>query len=166
MHGHDLDGVGAADRRKVEAALLILGRVEEGEEGEQDGAPVAERVAVSPANVAAASPNASRSARAAAASHSYACTNANGNSHSYGDCDSTTTDTYGNSHRNANCDSTTTDTDGNSYSHSYCYTHRNANGDTHTHRKPVWECMPPASDDRSYQDSQHTVQFHGTGQRH
>ena len=41
---------------------------------------------------------------------------------------------------------------------------RNCNGDCDTdgNSDPIWECMPAANDDRPYQGSQHTVQFHGT----
>ena len=55
----------------------------------------------------------------------------------------TTTDTY--AHSNSNSDSNCN-----------CY----GDCDTDGNSDPIWECMPEANDDRPYQGSQHTVQFH------
>ena len=85
--------------------------------------------------------------------HSYGFTDGNCNiythSHRYTSCNS-----------DADADSAATDT--------YRYSNRNGNtyGDSYgnANRKPSWECMSAANDDRPYQGSQHTVQFHGAGE--
>jgi hypothetical protein len=103
--------------------------------------------------------------------------------------DNTDTDSYYDTHHNSysDSDSTTTDTNAHSHSHS-ASTDPNANcnpdsapADTYTpsnydpngHTNPYGyaytgaDCsMSTATDDRPYQGSQRTVQFHGTGKPH
>jgi hypothetical protein len=99
--------------------------------------------------------------------HSYTYGNPERNSYRYANAHSNTngyTNPYahGNFDSTTDTDSTTTDTYANCNSDTNCY------GDTYTnaYSKPIWECVPEANDDRPYQGSWHTVQFHGSSERH
>ena len=106
--------------------------------------------------------------------HSYGDTYPNpycysdGNSNPYGDTN-TNSDSYrdaysnGDCYANTNSDSTPTDT----YINSYCYTNGNSyrNADGYSYTRTNYS-LSTITDDRPYQGFQHTVQFHGTSQRH
>ena len=87
--------------------------------------------------------------------HSDPYADTNSNSYGHTNSDSATTDTY------ANCDSDT---------NSYGDTYANANADSDSYGNTYTDTPATAcqriTDDRPYQGSQHTVQFHGTSQPH
>ena len=98
--------------------------------------------------------------------HSYCNTNPKSYSDSFGNV---YTQSYCNTNTNANTDSNS-DSDSDSAA---TYTNANGNdtisyGDTYTNAngKPIWECLSAATDDRPYQGSQHSGQFHGISKHH